>query len=51
MTPGGQADDSYVDLAAATTLVLDLTNLPSGTDYDGEQTIVEDWGKPEMEGP
>jgi hypothetical protein len=31
----GDPDDYYfVDLAAATTLVLDLTNLPSGTDYD-----------------
>jgi hypothetical protein len=31
----GDPDDySYVDLATATTLVLDLTNLPAGTDYD-----------------
>jgi len=31
----GDPDDYfYVDLASATTLVLDLTNLPSGTDYD-----------------
>jgi hypothetical protein len=107
----GDPDDYYfVDLAAATTLVLDLTNLPSGTDYDlvlynavggelassrnvgtaaeritravsagryfvrvypysgrstqpyrltaswgattqGEEPMIEDWGKPEMEGP
>ncbi len=31
----GDPDDYYyVDLASATPLVLDLTNLPSGTDYD-----------------
>jgi len=31
----GDPDDYfYVDLASATTLVLDLPNLPSGTDYD-----------------
>jgi hypothetical protein len=31
----GDPDDYfYVDLASATVLVLDLTNLPSGTDYD-----------------
>ena len=31
----GDPDDYfYVDLATATTLVLDLTNLPAGTDYD-----------------
>jgi hypothetical protein len=31
----GDPDDYfYVDLASGTTLVLDLTNLPSGTDYD-----------------